>query len=48
MSRHRNIRNRAYSYDDDYYDEDEDYYDEEPYTSPSHRKFFVFKIFISI
>lgn len=33
MSRHRDIRNRAYSYDedyDDYYDEEEEEYHEEP------------------
>ena len=33
MSRHRAIRNRAYSYDDDYdddyYDDDDEYYEEE-------------------
>ncbi|EQC25527.1 hypothetical protein SDRG_16610 [Saprolegnia diclina VS20] len=33
MSRHRNFRNRAYSYDDEEYDED--YYDEEPYSPNS-------------
>ncbi|OQR95724.1 translation elongation factor 1-alpha [Thraustotheca clavata] len=33
MSRHRNIRNRAYSYDDEEYDED--YYDDEPYSPGS-------------
>ncbi|OQR98185.1 translation elongation factor 1-alpha [Achlya hypogyna] len=33
MSRHRNFRNRAYSYDDEEYDED--YYDEECYSPGS-------------
>lgn len=31
MSRHKNIRNRTYSYDedyDDYYDEEEEYYED--------------------
>ncbi len=33
MSRHREVRNRAYSYDDDYYDEEDDY--EEGQLSPT-------------